>query len=163
MRLPAGRKALLMGIPVGLAVAGGLAFMQLSGSGAPPPEVPDPVAGQHGVMLALEDRVVNLRTGGPYRYAKVAITLELRPESAEFYTLDSKARAAAEALVVEGEKAAVPLLIDGVGSIVASADPAGLTTPEGRAALKSDLLTAVRAVLGEREVLDLYFTDFVMQ
>lgn len=163
MRLPVGRKALLMGVPVGLAVAGGLAFMQLGGSGAPPPAVPDPAAGQHGVMLALEDRVVNLRTGGPYRYAKVAITLELRPKSADFYTLESKARAAAEALAVDSEKAAVPLLIDGVGTIVASADPASLTTPEGRATLKTDLLAAVRAVLGEDEVLDLYFTDFVMQ
>ena len=163
MRLPAGRKALLLGIPLGLAVAGGMAFMQLSGSSAPPPKVPDPVAGQHGVMLALEDRVVNLRTGGPYRYAKVAITVELRPETADFYALDAKSRAAAEAEVVAADSAAVPLLIDSVGSIVASADPAGLTTPEGRATLKSDLLGAVRAVLGENEVLDLYFTDFVMQ
>jgi flagellar basal body-associated protein FliL len=163
MKLPAGRKALLMGIPLGLAVAGGLAFTQLSGASAPPPEVPDPVAGQHGVMLALEDRVINLRTGGPYRYAKVAITLELRPESAGFYTLGSEARATAEAEAVAAQSAALPLLIDGVGGIVASADPTGLTTPEGRAALKADLLGKVRSVLGEDEVLDLYFTDFVMQ
>ena len=163
MKLPAGRKALLLGIPVGLAVAGGMAFMQLSGPSSPPPAVPDPVAGQHGVMLALEDRVVNLRTGGPYRYAKVAITVELRPESAGFYALDSKSRATAEATAVAADSAAMPLLIDSVGTIVASADPAGLTTPEGRTALKADLLVAVRAVLGPDEVLDLYFTDFVMQ
>ncbi len=163
MKLPAGRKALLLGVPVGLAVAGGLAFMQLSGSGAPPPTVPDPAPGQHGVMLALEDRVINLRTGGPYRYAKVAITVELRPEAAGFYTLDAKARAAAEAGVVAADAAAVPLLIDSVGTIVASADPTGLTTPEGRTTLKADLLGSIRTVLGEDEVLDLYFTDFVMQ
>jgi len=162
MKLPAGRKALLLGVPVGLAFAGAMAFMQLSG-GTPPPPVPDPGDGQHGVMLALEDRVVNLRTGGPYRYAKVALTIELRPETADYYTLASEARAAAETEAVAAESAAMPLLIDAVGTIVASADPTALTTPEGRTILKVELLGAIRSVLGEEEVLDLYFTDFVMQ
>ena len=60
-----GKKTILIaGIPVGLAVAGGLAFMMLSGGSSAPPEIPDPAAGQHGVMLALEDKVVNLLPAG---------------------------------------------------------------------------------------------------
>lgn len=163
MKLPRGKKALLLGLPLGFAVAGGLVFTQLSGASAGPPPVPDPGEGQHGVMLALEDRVINLRTGGPFRYAKVAVTVELRPESADFYALTGKARADAEKEAIAASSSVVPLLIDAVGTAVSSADPTGLTTPEGRAALKRDLLDAMRAVLGEHEVLDIYFTDFVMQ
>ena len=165
MKLPKGRKALLLGIPLGLAVAGGLAFTQLSGgtASAGPPPVPDPTEGHHGVMLALESRVVNLRAGGSYRYAKVAVTVELRPADAAFYTLSGKGRATAEKDAIAEQDAALPLLTDAVGTVVSAADPAGLTTPEGRATLKRGLLDAFRAVLGEREVLEVYFTDFVMQ
>jgi flagellar basal body-associated protein FliL len=34
---------------------------------------------------------------------------------------------------------------------------------DGRAELKSELLAAMRKVLGDREVIDVYFTDLVMQ
>jgi flagellar basal body-associated protein FliL len=165
MKLPKGRKALLLGIPLGLAVAGGLAFTQLSGgtASAGPPPVPDPTAGQHGVMLALESRVVNLRSGATYHYAKVAVTVELRPAAAGYYALTGKGRAEAEKEAIAETDAALPLLTDAVGTVVSAADPAGLTTPEGRATLKRGLVDAFRAVLGEREVLEVYFTDFVMQ
>lgn len=163
MKLTRGRQALLLGLPLGLAVAGGLAFTQLSSTSAGPPPVPDPGEGQHGVMLALEDRVVNLRLGGPFKYAKVAVTVELRPESADFYALTGKPRADAEREALAAKSPAVPLLLDAVGTVVSAADPAALSTPEGRSALKRDLLEASRAILGEGEVLDVYFTDFVMQ
>jgi flagellar basal body-associated protein FliL len=77
---------LLIGLPVGLAVAGGLAFMTLSGGGGSkePPKTPNPKEGQHGFMLALDERVVNLKPGaaGSYRYAKVGLTVEIRPATA---------------------------------------------------------------------------------
>ena len=163
MKLPGGKKALLLGIPLGLALVGGLAFTQLSGASAGPPPVPDPIAGQHGVMLALDSKVINLQAGGAYRYAKVAVTVELRPELASFYGLASTARATAEKDAIAKSSSVVPVLLDAVGTVVSAADPVALTTPEGRAKLKSDLLAALRAVLGEREVLEIYFTDFVMQ
>ena len=163
MKLPGGKKALLLGIPLGLALVGGLAFTQLSGASAGPPPVPDPIAGQHGVMLALDSKVINLQAGGAYRYAKVAVTVELRPESAGFYGLAGKALEEADKEALKASAPKVPILIDAIGTVVSSADPAALTTPEGRATLKSDLLAALRAVLGEREILNIYFTDFVMQ
>jgi flagellar basal body-associated protein FliL len=163
VKLPGGRKALLLGVPLGLAVAGGLAFTQLSGASGGPPLVPDPAEGQHGVMVALESRVVNLRTGGAYRYAKVAVTVEFRPESAGFYGLAGEALDEADKEALKASAPKVPILIDALGTVVSSADPVSLTTPEGRAKLKLDLLEAFRAALGEREVLNIYFTDLVMQ
>jgi flagellar basal body-associated protein FliL len=163
VKLPGRKKALLLGIPLGLAIVGGLAFTQLSGTPAAPLEVPDPTQGQHGVMLALESRVVNLRAGATYHYAKVAVTVELRPEAASFYALASKERATAEKEAIAASSPAVPNLTDALGTVISAADPAGLTTPEGRVKVKQGILDAFRVILGDREVLDIYFTDFVMQ
>lgn len=161
-----GKKTILIaGIPVGLAVAGGLAFMMLSGGSAVPPEIPDPAAGQHGVMLALDDKVVNLLPAGPtsYRYAKVGVTIELRPEKADFYALTAEARKTAEELAVKGYEEDVPLLLDALGRVVSARTSDQISTPATRTELKSELAEAFKGVLGDKEVLDIYFTELVMQ
>ena len=163
MRSPGVRKSmLLLGLPLGLAGAAALAVFQLS-SAAPASEVPDPVAGQHGPMVALEERVVNLRPGGSYRYAKIGITVELRPSSAEFYGLTGEARAEAEKEALATHESAVPLLLDALGSVVSGKSSNELNAQNGRVELKKELLTAMRRAVGEHEVLDIYFTDLVMQ
>jgi flagellar basal body-associated protein FliL len=161
-----GKKTILIaGIPVGLAVAGGLAFTMLSGPAGPPPQIPDPAEGQHGVMLVLDDKVVNLLPAGgsSYRYAKVGVTVEIRPEKADFYALKAEARKTAEELLVKDYEANVPLLLDALGRVVSARTAEQMSTPESRSELKNELADAFREVLGEREVLDVYFTELVMQ
>ncbi len=131
-------------------------------SGAPKP-VPDPGPGQHGPMLALDSRVINLQPGGAYTYAKISVTLELRPDSASFYTLTGDARATAESTADAQYTDATPLLLDALGQVVAGHNSNDLVTSAGREALKGQVLTAMRQVLGQRTVLAVYFTDFVMQ
>ncbi len=161
-----GKKTILLGgLPIGLAVSGAIAFVVLSGGSAPKPEIPDPAAGQHGVMLALEERVVNLMQTGTtgYRYAKIGLTVELRPASADFYALVAEPRVAAEKLALGESEASVPLLLDALGRVVSARDSSQIAGAASRLELKAELLEAFRHVLGEREVIDLYFTDLVMQ
>jgi flagellar basal body-associated protein FliL len=173
-----GKKAIvLMGLPLGIGIAAAvvvLVVLKPFGNSAPP-GVPDPTADQHGIMLPLDTKVVNLTAGGDYKYAKVGVTLELRPETADFYALKAEARTTAEALVVKDYADILPVLDDAVATVVAAKSSTDLNTADGRAALKQELLDAVRAVLdGEAggtagaspapsQVLDLYFTDLVMQ
>jgi flagellar basal body-associated protein FliL len=164
--IPHGRRAILvLGVPLGLAAAGALVFTQISAAKPAIPPVPDPIAGQHGPMLALDSRVINLSMGatGVYKYAKVAVTIELRPDAASFYDLSGKERATEEKTETDKIVQDVPLLVDAVGSVVSSHDSSSLTGADGRAKLKDELLAAMRKVLGDREVIDIYFTDFVMQ
>ena len=163
--IPHGRRAiLLLGVPLGLAAAGAFVFMSMSGSSVTPP-VPDPGAGQRGPMLALDSRVINLasETPGAFKYAKVAVTIELRPQAASFYGLASDARAKQEKLETDKVSEDVPLLLDALGAVVSSHDSVSLNSKDGRAELKTELLAAMRKVLGDREVIDVYFTDLVMQ
>lgn len=163
--IPKGRRAILvLGIPLGLAAAGALVFTQMSATKAAP-TIPDPVAGQLGPMLALEDKVINLSqtTPGGYKYAKIGVTIELRPSTASFYDLHGAERTKQETTELATYTDALPLLQDAVGSVVSAHDSSTLTTPDGRAKLKAELLAAVKKVLGENVVIDVFFTDFVMQ
>lgn len=177
-----GKKTIvLMGLPLGLGLAAGVVFLVVLRPGGATSGVPDPAPGQHGVMVPLDTKVVNLAPGGDYKYAKVGVTLEMRPEDAGFYALKAEARTTAESLIVKEYAYALPLLDDAVGKVVASKTSTQLVNQGGRDALKAELIDAVRKVLDgtpapapaesaasappveATSVLDLYFTDLVMQ
>jgi flagellar basal body-associated protein FliL len=164
--IPHGRRAILvLGVPLGLAAAGAFVFVQMSSASVPVP-VRDPGPEEHGPMLALESRVVNLSgssQAGAFKYAKVAVTVELRPASDSFYALSGTERAKEEKTATDELAQDVPLLLDALGRVVSAHDSASLTTPDGRAALKAELLAEMRKVMGEEKVISVYFTDFVMQ
>jgi flagellar basal body-associated protein FliL len=159
-----GKKTIAMlGVPLGLGVAAGLVYFFVLAGPSAPPEIPDPGEGEHGPMIALEDKVVNLMAGGDYRYAKVGVTVELRPEAAEFYTLKGEARKVAEEEIRKDYEAALPLMLDAIGRVVGAKTSTELGTPDGREGLKEELHAAMGGILGEHEVLAVYFTDLVMQ
>ncbi len=164
MKRPKGKRSLvLLGLVVGLAASGGLIYLRATGADGAPAPVPDPGVGQHGPMIALEERVVNLQAGGAFRYAKIGVTVEVRPEAAAFYELSGEERAAADKLALTHYEPMVPLLLDALGTTVSAMTSSELVTVEGRARLKLELVAEMREVLGEREVLNVYFTDLVMQ
>ena len=153
----------LLGLPLGLGLAAGLVYVFVIAGPSAPAQVPDPAEGQHGVMVAMDERVVNLLKGGDYRYAKIGVTVELRPEKADFYALTGEARATAEKEADAQYDSAMPLMLDAVGRTVGAKTSTDLGTPDGREALKSELRAAIGAIVGDREVLAVYFTDLVMQ
>lgn len=163
--IPHGRRSILvLGVPLGLAAAGALVFMQMSAS-TTPTAVPNPGQGQFGPMLALEDKVINLSQTMPggYKYAKVGVTIEVRPSSAGFYDMHGTERTKEETTELATYTDAIPLLVDAVGTAVSAHDSATLTTSDGRAKLKTELLAASKKILGADNVIDIFFTDFVMQ
>ena len=164
--IPRGRRAILaLGVPLGLAAAGALVFTQMSAAPSAPPKIADPSPGQLGPMLALDDKVINLSqaTPGGYKYAKIGVTIELRPSASSFYDLHGADRTKQEKTELDKHTEQVPLLIDAVGGVVSAHDSSTLTTADGRAKLKTELLAAAKKVLGSDEVIDVFFTDFVMQ
>jgi flagellar basal body-associated protein FliL len=164
--IPRGRRAILvLGLPLGLAAAGALVFTQMSAAPKAPPVIPDPKVGEFGPMLALEDKVINLSQAVPggYKYAKVGVTIEIRPAAGSFYELHGTERTKQETLELSPFTDAVPLLIDSVGRTVSAHDSGTLNSAAGRAALKAELLVDAKKILGDGNVIDVFFTDFVMQ
>jgi flagellar basal body-associated protein FliL len=164
--IPRGRRAILaLGVPLGLAAAGAFVFTTMSAAPKAPPVIPDPGQGQLGPMLVLDDKVINLTTAtaGGYKYAKLGVTIEIRPSSASFYDLHGADRTKQETTELAKYTDQVPLLIDAVGMAVSSHDSASLTTADGRAKLKDELLVAAKKVLGDNVAIAVFFTNFVMQ
>lgn len=164
--IPKGKRAILvLGVPLGLAAAGAFVFMQMSAAPSAPVKVPDPTTGQVGPILALDDRVINLTTSsaGSYKYAKIGVSIEMRPQAASFYDLHGTDRTKEQTTELEKYQDAVPQLFDALGSVVSAHDSGTLTSTDGRGKLKTELLDAFRKILGADEVIDIYFTNFVMQ
>jgi len=164
--IPKGKRAILvLGLPLGLAAAGGFVFMQMSAGSSTPPKIPDPKSGQVGPMLVLDDRVLNLdpTAGSTYKLIKIGVSIELRPSSASFYDMHGTERTKQETTELDKYTDEVPALLDAEGSVVAAQDSSQLVTPDGRAALKDALAEKFKSILGADNVLEIYLTNLTMQ
>jgi flagellar basal body-associated protein FliL len=177
------KKILLIGIPVGLLVAGLLVALLVlpalsGGNGGTPtesekPPVAEPKPGHPGPMIAIESRVYNLPVGGAYRFAKLQLTLELIPEDESWWEEQEAAAEAGGGGHGGGAGAhsdygtehphLLPIIYDVIGQIIAKTDPSDIGTIEGRMALKAELKEAITAAIHHPEVYEVYLVDLVMQ
>lgn len=97
-------------------------------------------------MLALDPFVVNLLSEDASRYLKVRIELE----------------AVSPALRTELESR-LPQVRDGILGVLSAHDVADVTSFEGKALLKQDILERVNAVARGEGVRSVLFTEFVVQ
>jgi flagellar FliL protein len=122
------------------------------------PEIPE-----HGVTYSNGERVVNLADTGGFRYLKTEIVLEIIVEDVDPMKLRGdglqKARDDLQSELAPLE----PQIQDVITLLLSSKTVADVSTPEGKAALKAELLDVLGDVIGEERLLDLYFTQFVIQ
>jgi len=142
-----GRKILFL-IPILLlllAVAGGGVYFFLFNK--PKKEGEEKVAPSHvGAMVDLGVFTVNLADKGTDAYAKVAITLELSNEKVK-QEVDKR----------------MPIIKDAIIDVISSKTSDFVRTPEGREALRLELIKRLNIILVEGGVRNIYFTEFVVQ
>ncbi len=142
-----GRKILFL-IPVVLlllAVAGGGAYFFLLNK--PKKEGEEKISpSQVGVMVDLGVFTVNLADKGTDAYARVAITLELSNEKVK-REVDKR----------------MPIIKDAIIDVISSKTSDFVRTPEGREALRLELIRRLNIILVEGGVRNIYFTEFVVQ
>lgn len=118
---------------------------------------------EKGITYSIGERVVNLADTGGFRYLKTEIVLEVIVENANPDDLRGEALAVArEELKIELEPLE-PEMQDVITLLLSSKTVEDVSTPEGKSALKAELLDALGEVIGEERLLDLYFTQFVIQ
>lgn len=134
-----------------------------------------------GVMYKLDPKVVNLAEPGGLRYLQVSLVLEFHPSVKEYYEAKVSEAAGTEAEAAsshgggEGEAAAVadpfqeaidtmrPVIDDIVTTVLSSKTFKDIATIEGKQQLKQDLMTQINTALGYQGVINIYFTEFVVQ
>ncbi len=99
-----------------------------------------------GVMVDLGVFTVNLADNGTDAYAMVAITLELSNEKVK-QEVDKR----------------MPIINDAIIDVISSKTSDFVRTPEGREALRLELIRRLNIILVEGGVRNIYFTEFVVQ
>lgn len=107
---------------------------------------PKPV--EHGPILPLDEFLVNLADPSGDHFLKVTINLELDKDKGK--TPDTL-------------KDQVPIIRDAILMSLSSKMRDDISPPAGREQLKDEIKKKVNAALGEADVHDVYFTNFVTQ
>jgi flagellar FliL protein len=118
---------------------------------------------EKGVTHSLGERVVNLTDPGGFRYLKTEIVVEVLVETVDPTELRGEELAAARLELQSELEPLEPEIQDVITLLLSSKSVDDVSTPEGKAALKAELLDALGAVVGEDRLLDVYFTQFVIQ
>lgn len=139
----------------------------------PPLQPPGP-----GIMYQLGTKIVNLADPGGLRYLQTSIVLELHPELNAYLAAQDAATGTATAAGAEsgghgggqGDPAASsaldarrPIIDDAVMTTLSSKRYSDISTIKGKQALKEELIVAINKALGVPGVLNIYFTEFVVQ
>ncbi len=156
-----GSKVLLLALAAValLALAGGGAYMFLSGDPAPETKkageqeageeaeaVANEEAAKLGDVLALDAFIVNLAGESGKRYLKITMQLEMNNST-----------------LAEEIQNKMPQIKDSVITVLSSKTTDDLLTIEGKFLLKEQLLTRVNSLLRTGVVKNVYFVEFVIQ
>jgi len=141
----------------------GVFFMVLVGSGffmmwtkinslMPPEEVAEEVPEEEeeditvGEMFPLDTFVVNLADAGGKRYLRATMQLELAPEEHK-----------------ETFEQRLPQIRDVVLTILPTKEFQDIRTVEGKSALRTEILDKLNELLNGDSIVNIYFTEFVIQ
>lgn len=129
-----------------------------------------------GVMYKLDPKVVNLAEPGGLRYLQVSLVLEFHPSVKEYYEAKMSGETETAASSGHGGAATVahdpfqdaidtlrPVIDDIVTTLLSSKTFKDIATIEGKQQLKQDLMTQINTALGYQGVINIYFTEFVVQ
>lgn len=147
-------KIFMLGIPllILLIAGGGSAAYFLGGfAGSKPPDTE--LSGDNsqmieplGPLLKMEDFVVNIMQKDTTRFLKMGITLETKnKESSD--RINNR----------------MPQITDAVLLLVGNKQFDQIKDLQGKLQLKADLLAQINSLIGKDEVIDIFFTDFVVQ
>jgi len=140
------KKILVLGLPM-LVIAGGGGWWFLSGSGAKA-EAEEVRLEERGIV-PLETFLVNLSDPGGNRFLKVTLQLVLDSEAAAKEVSDSAA------LMGHARSAILELLTE--------QNAQALVTSAGKAKLRDAIKARVAGLLKKQKVLDVLFSEFVVQ
>lgn len=134
------------------------------GTGIRPTLEPTPVKEQHpqpGMMYPFKERIVNLTDPGGIHFLKIELALE--------YDLPDLKGAKAEAYKKRQEEfikemaSRKPILDDVITTILAGKTWSSLLSAEGKENLREELKATLAEASGEHKLLNVYFTQFVIQ
>lgn len=114
-----------------------------------------------GMMYPMSERVVNLADPGGYRYLKIQVVLEFALPEAK--NLKGEAYKKKQDEFAKEMASRRPVMEDIVLTVLSSKNSAQISTGEGREKLREELKGRFERVSGEHQLLNVYFTQMIIQ
>jgi len=116
-----------------------------------------------GIMYPLDSKAVNLAEPGGLRYLQATVVLEFRPPTADYHSLAGEEKVKAEEEFKKSIDERRPKIDDLIVGILSSKTFKEIATLEGKQKLKEQIKAGVNETLGYPAVLNVYFTEFIVQ
>ena len=114
--------------------------------------------------LDLQNRVINLSNGTGYKYVKMSLVVLFADPGSKFAKASAANLTKMEATFAADHAGATNAFNDVLTTVVSSKSAADLATPQGKEALRSELIAKFNQALGGTDTVTwIDFTDFVMQ
>ena len=163
-------KKVFLLVGIGLVIGMGVAFVlftkvmppagSASAAAAPTP-APTPVP-QLGPMYTFKEHLVNLADPGGRRYLRVTLYVEFEEPKANAGLTGEDLKKANDRLSAELQTRG-PVIDDTLTTILASKTFGDVASPRGKDQLKQEIVAALNAALPGEHVVNVYFSDFVVQ
>ncbi len=114
-----------------------------------------------GLMYPMKERIVNLADTGAFHYLKSEVVLEFQVTDAK--NLKGEALKKRQEEFVKEMANRRPKLDDILTNVLSSKTSAVISTSDGREKLREELRTRMAEAVGEQKLVNLYFTQFIMQ
>jgi flagellar basal body-associated protein FliL len=128
---------------------------------------PEPVEPEYkpgeGIMLNMSTKIINLVDPGGRKYIRVTIVVEFAPENPDYVNLTGEAKTEYLTEFENELNARLPILDDTVITLLSTKTYEDLYTAEGKEELRAELLELMREKLEGLHILNIYFTEFVVQ
>jgi flagellar basal body-associated protein FliL len=116
-----------------------------------------------GIFIDSGTKIVNLADQGGRKFIRVNVVVEFAPKNLEYLTMEEELKTEYLTTFTSEIDTKLPIINDTIISLVSTKEFAAIYTAEGKDQLRLELISALAEKLPEYTVLNVYFTEFVMQ
>lgn len=116
-----------------------------------------------GIFIDTGTKIVNLADQGGRKFIRVNVVVEFAPTDMSYLTMTDQLKTDYTNTFTTEIDAKLPIINDTIITLISTKDFASIYTADGKEQLRSELITALSQKMPEYTILNVYFTEFVMQ
>lgn len=116
-----------------------------------------------GIMYDAGARIVNLLDPVGRLYLKIGLVIEFLPPDYTYYQLDKEEQAAVRTTFLTDLEQFEPLIQDLITTVLTNKTYEDVRTLEGKNLLRAELIDRLNQTLPGYEIMNVYFTEFIVQ
>lgn len=116
-----------------------------------------------GIVIDTGTKIVNLAEPTGRQYIRVNVVLEYSPTDLSYYSMAAEEKLAYETGFIESIDARMPVINDGLISLLSSKGFEEVYTAEGKEHIRQEITEMLNTKIPEYRVIYVYFTEFVVQ